>query len=570
MVTIALACVATDGISLYGLSVNAAPPSSSSSNYYVIVKSNPNPSPTLSDLSWTVVSSKAIDDSIYALVAPNDVNGCSCAIDDTTKVFTAMTYQSRKLYSDPPANVTRGIQYQPDSGGGTGTWTNIETSPDYQWRLQGDSTQLYEFKDSTTGKTTLMHAYVHIVLTKVYVAAMDSATLTMNQNRALWAYNKTLYGEAKAIVFSNNQLHTLGALNTSNVLTTVPIYGASTGAPPPSAIKAVDATIIGDACGRFLYDAWMSTLENKVVIFCRPQFELTPNVFTFDGTAITALPQAAGGIRNPHAILAMPGAIPFLLMVNEKGLHSIQLSGPSVAQWNTVDLVSVADSIFDSPKSGGSGTTTSSSDSHRNILIGTLLAAAVLVILFGYFCWRRKRRSRSSQSKMVDVPEDTKGSLPFTADSKMRLEDPMAIQPPVELAMKLEDPSTSYHGQTLNQLPYTGPWQSQGPAFSTHPRPTVTLPGANNEFQESKTEISPTIPTTVSVTGIPRGPAMLLQPAATPQAVQSIVPQLPGPHTEYHDDGNGFSIPLSAGSATVQSLQSEPGAPQCGDPNLLG
>lgn len=187
MVTITPACVATDGVSLYVLAVDVKPTSSYNAKpNYVLVKSNPNPSPTLSDLSWTLVSSKPVDDSLNALSAPYSISDFICSMDPTTKAFMALSRRSTKPSSIIASDDTRGIRYVPDSDGGAGTWSNIGTSASYQWESSGDSSQLYNFKDGTTN--TYMHAYVHSTLTRVFVAAMDTTTWTMNQNPASWTF----------------------------------------------------------------------------------------------------------------------------------------------------------------------------------------------------------------------------------------------------------------------------------------------------------------------------------------------------------------------------------------------
>jgi hypothetical protein len=97
----------------------------------------------------------------------------ACTIDDKTKVFTALS-NNEKL----------GIQYQPDSNGGAGTWVNVKTSTAYTW--DGSSTELHYY-NSADGSKTLMHATLNSVR-GVLVSAMDNPTMTMNQSPAQWSF----------------------------------------------------------------------------------------------------------------------------------------------------------------------------------------------------------------------------------------------------------------------------------------------------------------------------------------------------------------------------------------------
>ncbi|KAG0240355.1 hypothetical protein B0O80DRAFT_425769 [Mortierella sp. GBAus27b] len=529
MVTISLACVATDGVSLYGLSVNAAP--YSTSNYhYVLVKSNPNPSPTLTGLSWTLIDSKPMDSSVYAL-AISSVNDFNCAVNNSTKVFTALSRRSKKTNDDLTDNQTRGIRYTPANGGGAGTWTNIDASPSYRWDDDSYSTQLYEFNDPTTGSTTLMHASIQKSYPKVYVAAMDLATSTMKQNPTSWDF--TSYGELVGIALANSHLYTLGATDNSDTLAVVPIQSGSTAAPSPT-IKSYNATIIGNACDRQHYYAYMAALENKLVMWCTPMSDRTTKVFVFDGTNLTALPPSSG-TTSPQSAVAMPGSVPFLFMSDDNGLYSIPLSGGNAGVWSRANPVNVTDSIF-----GDSDSTSGESDYRKqSILIGVLSGVAVLIVLlFGIWYWRYIKKRR--QPTTVYSTENTEMTAGAGAESRTGTttellvmesgkEEFTTIDLPVS-EMKVEDPTLDYYpppspGGASHTTAFITPLQTQELMLSDHPRPNVIISGAVGGSSSSQTP------------GRPRGP-----------------------QTEYHDGERSVDVIME--EMGIDPARTGPSAPQ--------
>jgi len=185
-VVITPACAATDGVSIYAIAFDVVPDDSygnSNKYHYVLVKSNPNPSPTLSDISWTLVSSVRSSDPLYSLTPPYNKDYAACAVDEKTKVFTALS----RSFREPTGGSNKGmlgIQFQPDSNGGPGTWVNVKTSTAYTW--EADSSELYYYKNAD-GSQTLMHATRNQVR-GVLVSAMDNPTMTLNQSPAQWSF----------------------------------------------------------------------------------------------------------------------------------------------------------------------------------------------------------------------------------------------------------------------------------------------------------------------------------------------------------------------------------------------
>ncbi|KAG0226945.1 hypothetical protein BGX31_007135 [Mortierella sp. GBA43] len=150
------------------------------SSAYFLIQSNPNPSQALDDLSWTLISS--VDTSGYSDIKTSDTYGpfsasqFSCIMDDKG-VFSILNIDG--------ANIKAGLQYQPPSLGtsGTGVWKNITIPANYQWDRY-DYAELFNYQDNQ-GKDTLMHV-TQGELFNVYVASLDSSTMTMNQGIAPW------------------------------------------------------------------------------------------------------------------------------------------------------------------------------------------------------------------------------------------------------------------------------------------------------------------------------------------------------------------------------------------------
>ncbi|KAF9911398.1 hypothetical protein BX616_010604 [Lobosporangium transversale] len=180
-VTLEPACVVTDGTSLYALAIGTSrttPPSSPNDAHYVLVKSNPNPSPDLSDISWTPVS-VIRNEGLNDIETPDANPARACHIDETSKVFTVLSSRSRTEKTWRTYDVARGIQYRPSANGGPGSWVNVTVSPvspDFEW---GDlSTELYKPK----GSENLLFASADPHAGKIWIASMDPSTLIMKQN----------------------------------------------------------------------------------------------------------------------------------------------------------------------------------------------------------------------------------------------------------------------------------------------------------------------------------------------------------------------------------------------------
>lgn len=191
-------CYATDGTSIYALDLRVPQKTSFfgyNDFYYVLVKSNPNPSPDLSDISWSVVS-VTNGDHLNVLGSPS-----VCYINPTTKALSVLSLRSKvtKGFEDLEESV-RGVQYQPKADGGGGSWANITVSPGsplFEWDSsigsQYSNTQLYKPKDSESIMFATANPHVKNPNsaksdTKLWIASMDPSDLIMKQKPSPWLY----------------------------------------------------------------------------------------------------------------------------------------------------------------------------------------------------------------------------------------------------------------------------------------------------------------------------------------------------------------------------------------------
>lgn len=198
LVTLNPGCYATDGTSIYALDLRVRQKTSFFAYedfYYVLVKSNPNPSPDLSDISWSVVS-VTNRDRLNLLGDPS-----VCYINPTTKAFSVLSQRSRvtKGFESLEESV-RGVQYQPKADGGGGSWTNITVSPgsplfewDYKSFPRSPNTELYKPKDSesimfATANPHIQNPNSAKSDTKLWIASMDPSDLIMKQKPSPWLY----------------------------------------------------------------------------------------------------------------------------------------------------------------------------------------------------------------------------------------------------------------------------------------------------------------------------------------------------------------------------------------------
>lgn len=162
-----------------------------SSPVYVLVKSNENPSHTLEDLAWSLVS--VIQTAGYPEIEPHSpMDTYPCAVDDTG-VFSIFYFD---LDASPTPRSPVGMQYYPSRNSGSsqpapntlvgnGVWKNVTFPADYHWQTSAQTT-LFNFKDPEN-KNHLVHAYLNTPrYDNFYVSTLDSVTMTMNQGPTAW------------------------------------------------------------------------------------------------------------------------------------------------------------------------------------------------------------------------------------------------------------------------------------------------------------------------------------------------------------------------------------------------
>ncbi|KFH62109.1 hypothetical protein MVEG_11748 [Podila verticillata NRRL 6337] len=392
-------CYATDGTSIYALDLRVPQKTSFfgySDFYYVLVKSNPNPSPDLSDISWSVVS-VTNGDGLNILGSPS-----VCYIHPTTKAFSVLSLWSKvtKGFESLKESV-RGVQYQPKADGGGGIWANITVSPGsplFEWdssiASQYSNTELYKPKDSDSIMFATANPHVENPNsaksdTKLWIASMDPSDLIMKQKPSPWLYDPALYGDLIYITFADNALYFYARTFSNFTLGAVPISG-DTLASSPSVVSTFDTKNYQKICGTFSTDMTITPLGANIVLQCRGG-----PVFLFDGKNISNVSTSTEISKQSFLspILTMPGTVPFLFSAATDSLYSLPISGPNTGKWFNTKMITIPASALENltPSGPGAG---SSSSSKSGVIIGVVCAVLVLVIGgIGYF-WYRKRSAQ--------------------------------------------------------------------------------------------------------------------------------------------------------------------------------
>ncbi|KAF9963951.1 hypothetical protein BGZ70_007092 [Mortierella alpina] len=402
-------CYATDGTSIYALDLGVPQRTSSPSLfgdfYYVLVKSNPNPSPDLSDLSWSVVS-------VSNREGLNLLESLSaCYIHPTTKTFSVLSIRSRatKGIENIIKDSVRGVQYQPnaDGGGGGGRWSNITVSPgspSFEWKSTFSdrylNTQLYKPNDSenlmfATANPSFRNMTAVKIQAKVWIASMNPTDLIMKQNPSPWLFDLA-YGTMDYMTFSDNALYFVATTNSNMTLGAVPISG-DTLASTPSVVSTFDLQTYKTHCGSFTTAMTIMPLGANI----------RGPVFLFDGKSKTIAPvsvsTALADGPDPRAALAMPGTVPFLLSASRDNLLSLPLSGQNGGKWFSADMVAIPAAALENPTAyseSGSG-----SDSNTGLIVGVVCAVLVLLLAGLGFLWHRKRSAQIKNKELAHAEQ---------------------------------------------------------------------------------------------------------------------------------------------------------------------
>ncbi|KAG0043755.1 hypothetical protein BGZ83_011064 [Gryganskiella cystojenkinii] len=218
MVVMTPICYASDGSKIYSFAYGHK---NSDKLYMVLISSNSNPSPDLSDLTWNIISLVSADDSYY--MAETYYSMADCVVDDQG-VFSLISQSS--LPNDrtapsksSPTSVIRGLQYRPSSNGPSGTWANIDVfnSTGYVWD-DTIASQLISIKDPGTGANTVMHLTSKDWAQGFYVSILnsannDSAPMIMTQS-ALWKVAGKAYDGVNALTYANGKVYSAASIQT--------------------------------------------------------------------------------------------------------------------------------------------------------------------------------------------------------------------------------------------------------------------------------------------------------------------------------------------------------------------
>ncbi|KAG0261528.1 hypothetical protein BG011_000934 [Mortierella polycephala] len=474
-------CVASDGTSLYAFAV-APSTTNPKAFFYVLVKSNANPSPTLSNLSWTLVSAVSRDDYAYLFY----ITGVfECAVDETG-VFTVLGSESMARGSGVSDAIIRGLQYQ-SSGD---TWKDVNTDILYSWN--GDYSTLFNFKDSM-GINTVMHAYFSRNK-ELFVATMDATTLTLMQSPSAWSLPEAVNGVPVKTGFAGNMIYTLGSLDSTQLLTSFTLSSASTSMPPASSTVVHNVSAIYSTCNP-VSSTKVRSYGSNIVMTCMPYSAAHLSVYVFDGLQLTHLPApgVSDMVFNLATVSSSAGA--FLFLQSTSAMYSIALSGPMIGKLvtakmdvNTTDPYGISHATGTAGASGTSPATTPPSSQPRQGtgakagIIGSVSAAVIVVVgILVYFFYVRKRQ------QIDKIQQTARGSVDPSAIPEMKMSDPsndltdqsyQGQAPILQQEMYPQPPQSGQHN-------YIQPAMQQQFQFSSHPRPSVaTTLGGDPSLQQ--------------------------------------------------------------------------------------
>ncbi|KAK3807617.1 MAG: hypothetical protein J3Q66DRAFT_392282 [Benniella sp.] len=560
MVTITPACAATDGVSIYIISVDAEKVAYSSDTFYVLLKSNPNPNANLKDLSWTVVSAIQMktNKSLQAIMK-GSLNDYSCAVDSSTKppeVYVAsMDAATSTMKQNPAAWAFDKAKYGEMSAitfANGNLYTLGYTMGPYpvtygllnEAPIPADPQTPPQLSSIKTYNATIIMQSCHRYLNNVWVRAVGDNVAIICRPESGGMTTKVYLFDGKAKTFKDVKL-TNGA--TANPVSIVAMPGSASS--PPFVFFSSDTGLFSIPLGDPNEGTWLGA--NKIDI---PESVFTSGTGGTGGTGGTD-----GGSNRP----------------------------PTDSDTN----------IFNP-----------NTDLKKTILIGTFsaLGALFFLVLLCIF-FKRRRAARIQRTKLqpttVYYAANTATGSPAPptppapappappkvsespVDSEMKIEDTTFIHP--GQVSKIEDTTFNHYGQAPGypypphnagvppyQSPVTfaetpvSPWQSQEPSFSTHPRPNVVVTGAGEKEPQNFVPPPPA--------AAPRGPAVLLQTGApqavhvqagAPQSPPPMAGQLPSPQVYYQQSLSPVppSATLSTQAHPPPPPRSGPSAPQYRD-----
>ncbi|KAK3807597.1 MAG: hypothetical protein J3Q66DRAFT_444712 [Benniella sp.] len=426
-------CVTARDGRIYAFGTATSYSTSDPSQVYFLVVSNSNPSQTLEDLSWTLVS--AVPTTGYAEIYYADILGFhsgpnySCTIDDKG-VFSI-------IFKDDHNGVTSGLQFQPSPAGtsGTGTWKNITIPLDYKWTPLR-FTELFNYKD-IQGMNTLMHATVEGV-NDVRVAALDPTTMTMNQGLTPWNISGVSTTYVRVVTSNGKSIFGYGDISIVQAwLFEHPLTSASLS--PSGSPKRYNASEIY-AVNPLFKSVIIKPIGNNIFIM---NAEATPvHIFVFDGTGFTHLPAVPEGVPAIFSFEFLTGVdafpVPFIYYGDKKGIHGIPISGPLAGIRVTAkNNISISEPYGTPPPSPSSPSSSSSSpsvsllptwtvDAKRSggktgAVIGGVCAVVVVVIaVLGFLFYRRKRQLEQTLNSNHQSNNSTEPVQPTHQDPKVK------------------------------------------------------------------------------------------------------------------------------------------------------
>ncbi|KAF9904403.1 hypothetical protein BX616_001315 [Lobosporangium transversale] len=502
-------CLTTDNTRLYAFAREMD--LATEQYHYLLLKSNDNPSFDLKDLTWSIISVVPTT-GLPLFVSYPYFGDFDCVVDDQGVFSIIGKNDYDENFEDYPFNVNA-MQYVPSLTPGTnGTWRNITTptqEADYLWNRAYKGT-LFNYKDAQ-GKNNLMHTYISSNESDVYVAALDTTSMTLKQGIGAWNITNGKYSHSSYASFANNNIYIYGEDfdKRAKQLFAFPITSASPNAPGVLP-RGFNATEVDNACGIYTSSFVMQALKDDLVIFCRRGYR----IHIFNGSGFTALPVINSDLEFEYmnAMVPFPGATPYLFMYNRGGSYSIPLNGSfvsSVLKGNNITIVEnygvkplTQPNETPIPTVGASnlpanavttqipntGTEQEHSNANKGMIAGIVICilAAMAFLLFRFRqhkrnAWRKRSKSAANAAAASTVAANGAGVEGYTSVSQGDY-SPYPAQHHNEKALpevkakvaddiweyKTVDPvSPSIAGSTVHSSPY----------FTSPPVPNHSKPG---------------------------------------------------------------------------------------------
>ncbi|KAI1320918.1 hypothetical protein EDD11_009241 [Mortierella claussenii] len=471
-------CVASDGGRLFALAVaQLSPP------LYVLIKSNNNPSPYLTDLSWSLVSKTPLD-KVNVLIGAASANDYVCAVDDMG-VFSILSRRgTSSSTSSEGAERPIGLQYLPAMATASSTeeWRDLQLSSGYKWDLSYGS-QLFYFKDSAVGTNTLMHATAEGP-NGVRMAVLDPKTKLLEQSANAWNLTLSTFAEPEAVGVTNNNLFLFGSKGMApgkGTMTSLQLQNATSTLPPLGSLTSANAEYVLTLCGSMSRIRVMPSGPNLVVV-CKISDSSYLNILVYNGQNFNIYSTNTTIPLQPHSMVIVGSTAsppnPFIFLHDESNVYSVLLAerkGQTITGGFRVNITDhLEQSLGNSGNNGGSSAIVAAV-----VTVFVFVVVVALVLMRHFYLRKLRRREKVGEKNQRDPLEGSiQGQGPSGILDSNAIEH-KANEPYQWTSTYLQQPQG---GELLMELKADGPFT---PWTSTDHFPTSTAAVADDQDQNA-------------------------------------------------------------------------------------